>query len=245
MFRLQFTRYLKSKFTYFILILMLVITEINNAAFGILHFENIFARAGDFYIMFWYATASFFGIFFCGNLVKDIQTNYLSYVVTRMPFRAYLKSTLLAQVAYVATIAGGFLVSILLFRVIAGGGSNTAAPLPYLVPPIFLVVIFLILTVLLFELLSVWIKNPYVLRILPFLYVVGLPAGTFMLGSIHPSLASAVWAMSFDASIDYYLLWLNGCSYGIYVLVFPVVSLLLISAAYGCHIRKYGKDLLI
>jgi|GEM_PF-6320602 len=288
MFKLQLRRYFKSKFTYVIILFMLIITgisyvslhgypaslaiELNNKvpdinieaakdviesfASGIYYFESTVMYINDFHTMIWYVLCSLFGVFFCGRLVKDIQTNYLSYVVSRMEFRSYLKETLLAQATYMVSLVGGFFISVLLLSVVIGGGGFTPPILSewlgygnvlyvlILLSPIVVLTVFLIGTLFSFELLGLWIKNRYVLQFLPFIYVVGVPVVAFTIGAINQSLGLLLGIMTFDSAIDYYLLSLRGYPKGMYVMVFPVVAVFLVGILYHLNVKKYEKELL-
>lgn len=230
---------------------------------GIFFFENTVMQFSDFQTMLWYTLGTFFGVFFCGRLTRDIQTNYMSYIASRVTVRAYLRETLSAQVIYMISIVGGFFTMVLLLSVIIRGGGLTPPELSHwagyssilyatiLLAPLIQLLLFLTTTILVFTLLGVWIRNRYVLQILPFIYVIGMPLIAFTLrtANLWP-LGRLVGLMTFDEANDLFINSLNQNAVHmnlpiVYAWLFPLISLVVIIVLYRLNVRKYEKDLLV
>jgi len=231
---------------------------VDSFANGIFYFENLVHFSNhEFAFLFWNVAMICFGVFLGAQTFTDVQSNYGALIMSRMSYRKYFFNTLIAQTWYmVSYIIGFFLIVLLLSITIIGGGFIVPAGsmmadhslILYLIKlfsPIFLGLSYLIPTVLIASVGGVFIKNKYILQLIPFLYIIGAPIiyvifhelNLFYMGFImveHSMYELSQWLITERSFWDF--TWT--------ILIYPTFALSVFKGFCFVNIQKFSKEYL-
>ena len=228
---------------------------------GIFYFEY-FVHPGiinDFVEIIWWIIIGLFGAYLSGQIFMDMQSNYGAFIISRMSYGKYFIKTIIAQCLYMTTYLLSFygLVFLGAILIIGGGiaipplvniqGSQTIANyLWFIWSPIFLGIVFTVTTVLFATVSCVFIRNKYLLQVLPFSYLIGMPFIVFVVWGINPTLGNFLSYFSMGHAFQGLGQKMRfGNIINEWILAYPVVISCVIILVSIVNIRKFSKEYII
>lgn len=174
-----------------------LVKEIISGYTNLSYFEN-FIYSPNFFIGFWIIIVIGFDINIGSNTYDTLESNYGTLLMTRMNYAKYLRSIIIARIIYISTFVVGFFIIVLSATIILGKGKLIIPPTTNLltssIGSYLLCYLFIILHGLLYALLliliatvsNVFIKNRYMIRLLPFAIIIA----TYIFGNTFGNISN-------------------------------------------------------
>ena len=235
-----------------------VINDLVMGHTGTYFFESIMFRNIDFFMIFWIVVLIGFGINIGANTFSTLYSSYGSIIMTRMPYKSYLKQTLIAQVLYmISFILFFFLIIFTIFLIIGGGGFQISPISIYkgtsitmyiltLFGLIFFCTVCVILMVIIASLSPIFLKNKYIIQFLPFSLTMGGYIISYIFGNMNDLFAKIVSWILLESSYQYLLSFIANKSYThlINAFYFPIILGVISLVLYKINVSKLGEDYL-
>ncbi|CAH0344393.1 hypothetical protein [Bacillus sp. CECT 9360] len=167
---------------------------------GSYYFES-FLFSSDYNVLAVIILIIGFGISIGSNVFKSLNSNYGTMIVTRMSYKNYLIKILMAQVIYISTYIMGFFVLVFILTIIflKGGlqissnsfltGGSVLEFLGICTVSVFHMVLYIIVLMLITTVSPLFLKNKYIIQLLPFLIVIFTYFIANVLGNISDEFA--------------------------------------------------------
>lgn len=176
------------------------VTEITEGYNGLYYFES-FLYSNDYFIIFCIVLLLGFGISIGSQVFTSIQTNYGNMIITRLTYSKYLKQVLLTQTLYMFTyIISFFLLVIICSLLFLGIDFNISSPsifkgmgiLQFILTSLGSIIqmsFYIIVTILITTVSPLFLRNKYIVQLLPFIIVMVSYLAANILGNISPILS--------------------------------------------------------
>ncbi len=221
--------------------------------------EFIFSTT--FFLGFWIISLIGFGVALGSSVHDDLNSNYGTMIITRITYKKYLKNVLIARFIYITTLVLAFFIVVVAFTILLGNGEilvpvdnliKTHNIGSYLFSAFLLILHMIIYTsvlILLSTVSNVFIRNRYLIQMLPFVMIVG----TYILSSTVANFSD------FFANLSYYIViesiisgFRNFCLSAdsslrdlLIGISFILVSLSVFIVVYIINKKKFSKDYLL
>jgi len=230
---------------------------------GIYLFERLFFVDSDYMMMFWMVCMIGMGVHIGGKTFSTLQSSFGTMIMTRMPYRDYLRKILLAQALYMATFLGAVFLIVFMSQALFGGWG---LQVPFLsrvldVPIVFYLLILLLFVaysiicmmalILIASLSPVFLKNKYVIQFLPICVLLGSYILAFVFGNMNQVFAfltvQFVFQRSLMALTDVFSRFAHRAliQTAIEAVSYPLLLLVALVVLYLKNMRKFGKDYLL
>jgi len=233
---------------------------------GVFLFERFFFLNLDFMMFFWMLCMIGMGVFIGGRSFFILQTGYSAIIMTRVPYRKYIKTTLIAQSLYMLTF---FLLVFAIFFiciVIFGGGDLGVSPISrlgdidVLTYYLFLAGIILYSTICMITLILIssvsplFLKNKYMVQFFPIFILLGGYVFAFIFGNINELFrflsSQILFERSYFALIGvispFYADSPQALRSSIIICVsYPLLIIIALFVIYRFNVRKFEKNCII
>lgn len=240
-----------------------VAKQIYNGFTGISYLDR-FLFSPDFYIVFVIILFVGFGIHIGATTYKNLQTGFGTLIVSKIGYKKYINTILIAQVLYISTFVFTYFIVLFLFTSIFGGGYseyltsnlgevNGMRHFLTMMGHVVLLLIYTLLTVLITSLVTHLIRNKYLIQIIPVtLYFLPLLIAS-TIGNILLYSGSNLFKYTWYFVSDTYLLsfYFNKSSSAPLIDLFwtiavlPIILILIFWSLYRSNALKFEKDYLI
>ena len=233
------------------------VSEITKGYNGLYYFES-FLFSNDYFVIFCIVLLLGFGISIGSKEFTSMQNNYGNMIITRLPYREYLKQVLIAQTLYMITyIISFFLLLIIGSILFFGVDFNISSPsifkgmniLYFIIicfGSIILMSSYIIITLLITTVSPLFLRNKYIVQLFPFIIVMVSYLMANIFGNISPSLsllASLIVLDNIVLSIKYMHISdrsiLTSILHGFAYLISCIAILIILIRK---NIKKFNKD---
>lgn len=231
-------------------------------AFNGMAYLSNFLFSPDYYIIFVIILLIGFGVQIGAVTYRNVKSGFGSTIVSRIPYKKYIKNIFVAQLLYVVTfILGYFSLLFVISHLIWGGYSEVNASMIlatgleyyfFILSHILVLIIYVCLIMLLTSSTSFIISNKYLLQTLPvLLYIIPFILAS-LLGTLLFELGSSLYEWTWYFASDTYLLgiyFVQATNYGFSEKFFifftlPATLFVILVVSLLCNINRYEKSYL-
>lgn len=220
-----------------------------------------FIFSPKFFLGFWIICVIGFGVAIGSSIHDDLNSNYGTMIITRIKYEQYLKNILIARVIYITTLVLAFFLVAFGFTILMGNGEMLV-PVDNLIKNhsivnylffVFLLIIHMIIytsvLILLSTVSNVFIRNRYLIQMLPFIMIVG----TYILSSTVANFSTLFANLSYYIVIDSIILGVRNFCFSanqslrdLFIgISFILVSFSVFIVVYIINKKKFSKDYLL
>lgn len=252
------------------------LTMMTESFTGLYSFERLFFLNTPFFLLFWMILMLGMGLHIGGQTFSALQSGYGNFIMTRMKYKDYLRKTLLAQLIYLFSFfCCVFTIVFLVFLILGGGGFQVpyisslreagqeygpvsdisiTRYLATLSGIVLYSMICMIPLIFISSLISVYLKNKYIIQFLPVLILAGGYIFGFLIGNINRTMSNIMRQFIFEYALkqltalispNIVLLERSPMEAAVFVILYPLVLIIASLILYRKNVSSFEKNYLL